>query len=108
METVKKILKYKVPLYFTILLMILCVTLITSCNIIPVSYVTNATQKKIVKQNTLLNIELLRRYEKMNPETRKKFLIKNAEFAIQIEEIICGEKSSASEILKKVVGENNE
>ena len=103
MEFLKKNLKRPVPAYMAVALMIGLAFVIVGCGMIPTSYTTNTSQKNLTRQNTLLQIEFLRRFEKMDPTKRLVFLKKNVEFAIAIEEIICGEVSKANELFKKAV-----
>ena len=99
--------KQKMPVYLAIAILILWTGALVGCSIIPTSYTTNTQQKNLVRQNTLLQIEFTRRYENMDPKAKEEFLTKNVEFAIGIEEIICGEESDAREIYKRMIEEKD-
>jgi len=90
LETAKKIANKKFPLYIIVPVFLIWTGILFGCNVIPTHYTTNTEQETLAQQNTLLQIELFKRYDSMDPEKREQFMMKNVEFAIAIEEIICG------------------
>lgn len=80
--------------YILFFLVVMCV----GCTIIPTSYTTSTSEKNIVRANTGLQIELLARYEKMDPKILKEFLQQNVKYAILVEEIICGDISDVAKL----------
>ena len=90
LETEKKIANKRLPLYVVVPIFLIWTGVLFSCQIIPTHYTTSSEQEALVQQNTLLQIELFKRYESMDQEKREQFMMKNVEFAIAIEEIICG------------------
>ena len=103
MDFLKKNLKKEFPLYLTLAALIVWSVILVGCGAIPTSYTTNTSEKNLVRQNSMLQIEFLRRCDKMAPEKRLEFLRQNVLFAIAIEEIITGETSSAKEIFQSVL-----
>lgn len=96
-------LQYKMPVYITLVVLIASSFVLVSCHIIPVSYVTTEDQKNISRVNSIQQIEFMRRFETMDAKTMKEFLIKNVEFAIEIEKVICGSAKESPEILKSTL-----
>ena len=77
--------------------------MLVGCQLVPTSYTTNAEQKNLSKQNTLLQIELYRRYDSMDKAKKLEFLKQNVEFAMLMEQIICGKESASKAIFDKLV-----
>jgi len=103
MTVLKDILMKKVPVYVYVIFLIIWTVSLVGCSIIPTSYTTNAEQKNLVRQNTLLQIELFRRFEGMDPAKRTQFMIENVKFAILIEEIICGGVTESGKLFETVI-----
>ena len=93
----------KVPVYISIVVIVLWTTILVGCRWIPTDYTTSKEQQNLTRQNTLIQIELLRRYDKMDPARRFEFMIENVKYAIAMEEIICGEVKDANKLFETVI-----
>jgi hypothetical protein len=100
MKFFKDLLMKKAPVYVTLTILVMWTVVLVGCSIIPTSYTTSKAQKELAQKNTLLQAELLRRHEKMDKAKMFEFLKQNFIFSCHIEEILCGEISSASKIFK--------
>ena len=93
MDFLRKVAMKKLPVWLITAIIVIWTIALVSCTIVPTSYTTTKAQKNLVKKNTVFQIEFYRRYNKMDDKTKKEFLSKNIEFAIEIEKIICGKNS---------------
>ena len=107
-QLLKRVMAKKFPVYGFVVFLTAWTFVLMGCHIIPTSYTTTTDQENLTRQNTLLQIELYRRYDTMEKSKLQEFLSKNVEFAIAMEEIITGEVKDTPLLFEKAKQERNE
>ena len=98
-----KVLTKKVPVYASVLVVVVAAGILVGCGLIPTSYTTSSAQRKLAQENSLQTLEFYRRVDTMSRSGLKTIAKMNVESAMKMEEIITGKESTAKSIFLKIV-----